>query len=62
MDEQKRQAVVDALRWLGYTASADLLERDPSWLDHFVSLLSNQVRSLTDDQRLAIWPHLTERP
>jgi hypothetical protein len=62
MDEQKRQSVVDALRWLGYTASADLLERDSSWLDHFVSLLSNQVRLLTDEQRLAIWPHWTERP
>ena len=61
MDEQKRQAVAAALRWLGYMASADLLERDPSWLDHFVSLLSNRVRLLTDEQRLAIWPHWTER-
>jgi len=28
--EKKRQAVIDTLRWLGYTASSELLDRDPS--------------------------------
>jgi hypothetical protein len=59
--QQKRRAVIDTLRWLGYTASSELLERDPSWQEHFECLLSNKVDEMTDEQRLAIWPHWTER-
>ena len=59
--EKKCQAVIDTLRWLGYTASSELLERNPSWQTHFESFLSNKVNEMTDEQRLVIWPHWTER-